>query len=46
MFKYTAFAIVGKVRVYIFNKAGQEDTRVRGGGREAASISAVLLNIS
>lgn len=35
LFKYTIFAIVGKVRVYIFNMAGQWDT---GAGRRGASL--------
>lgn len=46
LFKYTRFAIVGKVRVYIFNMAGQQDTGARGEGKEAGSISAVLLSRS
>lgn len=46
IFKYTIFAIAGKVRIHIFNIAGQWDTGARGGGREAGSISAVLLSRS
>lgn len=39
LFKYTIFAIVGKVRVYIFNMAGQQDTGAKGGaGRLGASL--------
>ena len=32
VFKYTIFAIVGKVRIHIFNMAGQWDTGARGEG--------------
>lgn len=39
VFKYTIFAIVGKVRIHIFNMAGQWDTGARGGaGRLGASL--------
>lgn len=38
--------LAGKVRIHIFNIAGQWDTGARGGGREAGSISAVLLSRS